>query len=239
MPSERYYIDQDTLSENDIIDLQGNEYHHLAHVMRTRVGEEIELVNGRGFLATAIVKKLLKDRAILGVEKSTFSVPEVKSVILAQALPKANRLDFILEKGTELGVSEFWLFPGERSAKKEAFPNQMERMNTIIISAMKQCGRLYLPSIIFKPSISDWPEWHGSAFYGDVNPEAPLFAKAWKESEHAFPILFFVGPEGGFTDREEEEILKRGGKGVKLHRNILRTETAAIVGLSLIAHWLL
>jgi 16S rRNA (uracil1498-N3)-methyltransferase len=238
MPSERYFMDQQRLLIGDRVDVKESEYHHLIHVMRTRVGEVVELVNGRGVLAKAILKKVSKGCASLSIEERVLVSEQPLKVVLAQALPKSNKLDFILEKGTELGVDEFWLFPGDRSAKKESFPSQMERMTAVTIAAMKQCGRLYLPKIIFKPALNEWSEWQGSVFFGDVKPEAPLFFDVWSSGGIQTPILFFVGPESGFSESEEAEIIRIGGRGVKLHDNILRTETAALMGLSLIGHWL-
>lgn len=238
MPAERYYIDE-TIDEGERKELSGSEFHHLAHVMRTKVGEEIELVNGRGFLAKAEVEKIAKDRAFLYIAEVSASSPSKKTVILAQAMPKPNRLDFILEKGTELGVDEFWLFPGHHSAKKEVFPNQLERMKGLTIAAMKQCGRLFLPEIKFMPTLDKWKPLQGSAFFGDVDPSALSFENAWRATTPSFPILFFVGPESGFADAEIVELKRRGAQGVKLHSNILRTDTAAITALSLVEHWLM
>jgi len=240
MPSERYFIEDD-LTSGTVCELKGPEFHHLAHVMRARIGEEVELVNGKGSLANAKVLKIEKERASLNIQNILQESEPRCRIILAQAIPKPNRLDFILEKGTELGVDSFWLFPGKLSAKKECYPNQLERARHLTIAAMKQCGRLTLPEIVLKPPLSAWPALeHVLSFYGDVEPGAPLF----EESSHAIrtsplPILFLTGPESGFSDDEAEALRNLSAKGVKLHNNILRTDTASLVAISLIGHWLL
>lgn len=240
MPSERYFIDADFLSQKHQ-ELMGPEFHHLAHVMRTRKGDSIELVNGKGALAQAIVHDFSKDKARLHIEEVYQEPSAPCQLILAQAFSKQNRLDFIFEKGTELGVDHFWLFAGQHSAKKECYPSQIERMRAVTIAAMKQCGRLYLPTISFIPPIVEWADRLSqlSSFFGDLNPEALLFEKAWKErvNSHAPPFVFITGPEGGFSEEEVISLKDQGAIGVKLHKNILRTETASIMALSLLSHW--
>lgn len=238
MPAERYFIDQD-LKEHQTLEIKDAEFHHMAHVMRTRKGERVEVINGRGALAQAIVQDLSRDRAVLMLEDLFITPPSPCRLILAQALPKANRLDFILEKGTELGVDEFWLFPGDLSAKKDFFPSQLERAQAVLISAIKQCGRLTLPHLALKPTLKNWPSFPALAFFGDLEEDAPLFETAWKEKgPFSLPVVFFTGPESGFSSEEVQLLRKGQAAGVKLHSNVLRTETASLMALSLLSHWL-
>jgi 16S rRNA (uracil1498-N3)-methyltransferase len=239
MPAERYFLDHD-LQLNGYQELKGSEFHHLAHVMRTQKGESIELVNGKGILAQATVQNISKDKALLKIEQVHQASTSPCRLILAQAYSKSHRMDFILEKGTELGVDSFWLFPGLHSAKKECYPSQLERAQAVTIAAMKQCGRLYLPEIILQPSIDQWKNFDNmTAFFGNLEPEAPLFEKAWRSLHSpAFPLVFVTGPEGGFSQQEIIGLKEKGALGVKLHENILRTETASLMALSLLSHWL-
>lgn len=240
MPAERYYLDH-VFKLHEQQELKGSEFHHLAHVMRTRKGNMVELVNGKGSLAQAIVQDLTKDKAILKIEH-LYQQPDIPCrLILAQAMPKLNRLDFILEKGTELGVNSFWLFPGHHSAKKECYPSQLERSQLVAIAAMKQCGRLYLPTLHLQPAIDQWQNLINTpTFFGDLDPKAPLFETAWKSlNNFSNPIMFVTGPEGGFSQQEVQCLKDQGAQGVKLHDNILRTDTASLMALSLLSHWLL
>lgn len=241
MPSERYFIDADFFPQKHQ-ELGGSEFHHLVHVMRTRQGDSIELVNGKGALAQAVVHDFAKDKAWLHIEEVYQAPLFPPRLILAQAFSKQNRLDFIFEKGTELGVDQFWLFPGQHSAKKECYPSQIERMRAVAIAAMKQCRRLHLPSIYFIPSIIEWENQltEKPSFFGDLDPIAPSFNNAWKACHHpVFPVVFITGPEGGFSAEEVDSLKDQGATGVKLHDNILRTETASIMALSLLSHWML
>lgn len=239
MPAERFFL-HSPLQKDSTYLLKGTEFHHLTRVMRIREGESIEAVNGAGVLAIAKVFRIEKNEAMLVIEEIILQeAPNNCPIILVQAIPKPVRQDTILEKATELGASQIWLFPAELSVKKTFEPHQMERLEAIVISAMKQCGRLFLPDIKIMPPLTKWTEMPGSAFFGDVEGTAPLFSTVWKQCEKRFPVLFFVGPESGFTEQEDKKLRTLGAKGVKLHQNILRTETAPLVALSLIHHWIL
>lgn len=237
MPVERYFVEE-PLQQGEQKWLLDTEFHHLAHVMRMRKGDEIELVNGQGALAQATIAEIRKDRALLEVATLTVAQARTPLLVLAQAFPKLNRLDFILEKGTELGVDEFWFFPGQQSIKKEITDNQLERFQALTIAAMKQCGRLFLPKVMVKPPIKKWTSLIGSAFFGDTEEGVPSFFQAWQQASLQSPVIFCVGPESGWSKEEIEMLKKMGAQGVKLHSNVLRTDTASLVALSLIEHWL-
>lgn len=231
MPAERFFIPTPLLPEAEI-HLEGTEFHHLAHVMRLKEGEAAEIINGNGALAQAILIHKDKKRALFKILSILEKKKETRALILAQAIPRINRLDFIIEKGTELGVTHFWLFPGNLSERKALTEHQLERLDNLIISAMKQCGRLFKPSLEMKTSLEQWTSLSYPAYFGDLREEAPSFFKLHKSKEDA---LFFIGPESGFSDKEEAILQRLGAQGVKLHSNILRTDTAALVALSLMS----
>lgn len=231
MPSERYYIPSD-LSENSIAAIEGVELHHMLHVMRTKEGAIIEVINGKGILAEAEVTKINKKHAELRISSILSKQEPDSPLILAQALPRINRLDYIVEKGTELGMTELRLFPGNLSERKSLTEHQMERLATLTIAAVKQCGRLWLPTIKLYPQISEWDRLEYATFFGDVAEHAPSLIEKIGEDRK---VMFITGPESGFTDSEEEHLKKLGACGVKLHRNILRTDTASIAALCLLS----
>lgn len=240
MPIERYFLEEE-LHEGEAYPLADGEFHHLSRVVRARCRDEVEVVNGKGVLARAIVTEIAKDRATLEIKERLQVLPHRQQLILAQGLPKLNRLDFILEKGTELGVDQFILFPGDLSIKKEFSSHQQERARAITIASMKQCGRLFIPQVVLRAPLDEWPDtMPGRLFYGDTNPEAPLFEKVWREGRtDLLPVTFVVGPESGLSDHEEARLQALGASGVKIHPNILRTETASLAALSLMSHWMM
>ncbi len=228
--NNRFYIN-DSFEESPTID--GSEFHHLVHVMRAQNGDEIELVNGHGVLASARIETIKKKSASLRIlhrEKQSKPSP---SLISAIAILRMEKLDWAIEKATELGADAITLFPAEHSEKKQLSENQVERLRNISIAAMKQCGRLYLPAIAILPSLERVLELGAMALFGDTDPKAPML-EAIPDSS---PILFITGPEKGFST-SEDELLKQRAKGVRLHMNILRAETAPIVALSLLSRTL-
>ncbi len=235
MPADRYYLDTSFLL-HQTVQLEGLERHHLVTVMRTRIGEQVELVNGQGQKAVATLIAMDKRTATLKIDQVETQPPSTFSVIVCQALPRLNRLEWIVEKGTELGMTELWLFPGALSEKTSLTETQMHRLEQIAIGAMKQCGRLDLPPIVLKAPLEKW-EWDRlpfPAFFGDTS-ESPPFIKTWKPEQG---LLFFVGPETGFSSKETALLRAKGVQGVKLHPHILRTETASLVVLSLVHQFL-
>lgn len=240
MPAERFYYPKE-FSVDSIILLKESEFHHLAHVMKNSVGDEIEIVNGKGLLGQGRIRLLKRDHAEIEIFSLTKALPSPPSLILVQAFCQQNKLDFVLEKGTELGVDRFYFFPGERSAKKEWFPSQTERAQAITIAAMKQSGRLFLPTLHFLPNIKEWTEVFfpgASTFFGDLSDSAPSFFTFWKKQKISLPAVFFTGPESGFSQEEAARLEKWGALGVRLHPNVLRTETASITALSILSHYI-
>ena len=131
-------------------------------------------------------------------------------------------------------MTQLWLFPGEHSERKELTEHQLERAKAITVAAMKQCGRLWLPAIELKPKLAAWCGLDFTGLYGDVSPQAPGIRQVWERVAPSKGIVFWIGPESGFSAREEEKLKQLGAHGVKLHPNILRTDTAALVALSLV-----
>jgi len=229
MPHDRYYVDS-PLHPKETISIEGSEFRHM-HVMRAKKGDTIELVNGKGQLAHASILDLQKKQASVHIESVQEKI-QLKKLILAQGVCRLNKLDLILEKATELGVTHFWLFAAERSEKKQMSSHQLERLQHITISAMKQCGRLDLPEIVFYKSLDLMPSFSGSCFFGDVRENPPSLLQFLPLKKEA---LFCVGPEKGFSTHEVSILEKRNYQPVHLSNNILRTETAALVGISLLS----
>jgi 16S rRNA (uracil1498-N3)-methyltransferase len=212
------FFSQNHLIQNDPITLSDEEMHHLKRVLRVRNGEKIELVDGKGSLAEAIFDDQIVARNIHYEKK-----PIAKKVLI-QAIPEKNHLDFILEKATEIGITEFHFFPAERSKIKEISDGTLLRMKKITISAMKQCKRLFLPSIHLQTKISIFKDLSFPLFLADPNGEP--FIKECTENSKAI----VVGPESGLTPKEIEFFIHEcKAKSVSLSPNILRAETASII----------
>lgn len=237
MPIERFYIDI-PLQENQKIIFEKEEFHHLANVTRVRPQETIEVINGKGFLAKVYIETIEKNKATGQVTSLLHEPSPSYTLILAQAIPRQPRLEYIVEKSVELGITELWLFPGKYSEKDTFSSSGKERISHIISSAMKQCGRLYAPKVLFLPALAKWDiPLPKASFFGDVRKEAPLFLPSLMKEKNT-SVLLAIGPEKGF---HPEEVLLMEKKfflqGIHLHSNILRTDTAAICGIALASHY--
>lgn len=225
MPAERFFIDAEL---KGTLFLEGTELHHLAHVMRVREGEMVELVNGRGDLAKGKVLRIEKRNASLEVIEMERQEIPFSRVHLAIPFMRMGKLEWVIEKGTELGADAFWLYSADHSEKGEFSEHQQERLKHIAISAMKQCGRLDLPKIQIVP-FQELFKYQLTILFGDVRSSVPFPALSNS------PVLFITGPEKGFSSKELSQ-LDQKGKGVSLHKNILRAETAPLVAAILLTH---
>lgn len=233
MPVDRFFSST-RLLETEVVFLDGAEARHLTLSTRKREGERVELVDGTGTLAIAEIVSLEKKKPVeLRLLESTQQEEPAKKIFLMQAVPRANRLDTIIEKATELGVWEIILFPGEEGERSLLSDHGVERLEQVVISAMKQSGRLFLPKIKQIPPIDSWTSLDHFTLYGDVDPSAPSLLSL--QDQIADNVSFVVGPESGFSEEEVANLKRLGAIGVSLNPNILRTDTAAIAGVAILA----
>lgn len=237
MPAERFFVDA-PLTASLHVELDGEEFTHLTRVMRAAVGDAVELINGRHVLATARIETIGKHSAKLIIGQIEERPSLAPFITLAVAIPRFNHLEWIVEKATELGASALILFPGDKSEKTTISEQQLLRMRNLMIAAIKQCGRLDLPTLEILPALSSWeypPE--GAVYFGDTSPAAPLLAGHLPTTPS--PITFFTGPEKGFS-AQEALLLRNAFKAlpVSLHPFTLRAETAPILAIGILRHLL-
>lgn len=231
MPHNRFFLES-PFQKATILSVTDKELRHL-NVGRIGLKEKVELANGQRQLATGRVVKIEKTYVLIEVlEVVTESLKP--SIIIAQGIAKMNHLEWIIEKGTELNATEFWLFPATLSEKKGVSEQQLHRLKALSIAALKQCGRLDLPNIEIKPPLISWPHTKGMLLFGDPSIQNPYLWEIPEKEIHS-PIIFCIGPEKGLSDSEKSYLLSHlHAKPIRLHPNILRTETASLVALSLI-----
>ncbi|MCH9811905.1 16S rRNA (uracil(1498)-N(3))-methyltransferase [bacterium] len=215
----RYYFDGPLL-EGTTIHLAKDELKHLKNVMRTKKGAEIEIINGKGALGKATFAE-----EIILYEVLEQKTPVEKGLALALTEPKV--LELAIEKATEVGITAFYIFPSHKSKLKVLSDNKRDRIEKILVSAMKQSKRLFLPTIEFLSKKEELPK-----------KESYLLADFNGESYEKSPLAqtFIIGPESGFS-REEIAFFKEelGARGVLLSDAVLRAETAAICAAHLLS----
>ena len=226
MPVDRFYCDG-PLAKGSAVLLGESEHHHLTRVMRIAVGEEVELVNGEGSLAQAKVSTTDKRSTTLKILAVETAARPDRQILLAIPLMRPSKLELIVEKGTELGADGFILYTADHSEKSDLSANQLERLRNLTLSALKQSGRLFLPSLEIIASLD---KIGGYILFGDTRPEAPSLLEVALHPK----TVFITGPERGFSERERA-LLEQKGKGIKLSPHILRAETAPLAAMSILS----
>jgi 16S rRNA (uracil1498-N3)-methyltransferase len=221
--------------------LSGSEAHHLVHVLRAVPGFRLELMDGKGKVwegeLESVEEGLVRLNGLRLLEQPLIDPPKI---ILAQVLPRTDRLEWILEKTTELGIDEIYLLEAQRAVVKipaNRLENKLERWRKILQSAAKQSHRTTLPLL--------HPPMHCEPFAGSIHADLKILFSE-NESENRLKtllsgfqpasVLYGIGPEGGWTPHEERCLKDAGFVAASLGRNILRTETAAITALAILRH---
>ncbi|MFC4103991.1 16S rRNA (uracil(1498)-N(3))-methyltransferase [Paenibacillus xanthanilyticus] len=244
---QRYFVTPESMTDHDVV-LTGDDAHHAARVMRMEPGDEMFVSDGQTRTARASVRAVSPSRVEADiVEWLPMSGEPNWSVTVAQSLPKGDKMELVIQKGTEIGAAAFVPFESERmivqyDAKKEA--KRLERWGKIAKEAAEQAHRSRIPRV---EAVRSWRKLIESV--GEY--ELVLFCyekeggsggagirdavQAYRNGERAAAsprVLLIVGPEGGFTEREADEAEAAGAVIVGLGKRILRTETAAMVGLA-------
>ncbi len=245
----RFFVDS---LDGQQVTLPGGEAHHAAHVLRLCVGAAVELFDGRGGTCAGEIVEINRGQVTVAVrEPATCTARPGPVVHLAFAVPKGKRLDWLLEKTTELGAASLQPVIFERSLaggladESGGRFSQAKRQRWLghCIAAAKQSGLNFLPEIGQPLELREFAA-AGSEGERSAGVEIRLFGEAaeraaplWQALQAAAPsresqIHLLVGPEGGLTDGERE-ILKQGGfVGVRIGRTTLRVETATIALLA-------
>ena len=220
--------------------LEDNDIFHLTRVMRAKVGEKIEVVNeGVVYLAQINRFKPLEIDVVRRLKENN-ELPN--NIILIAALLKGEKMDLVLQKATELGVSEIVLLQTERTIvkfKKDEKEVKMKRFNLILKEAAEQSRRSIVPHlfrVITLDHLSDIDADVKMIAYEEEAGPTNSFNKIVDAIKPGQKIAVLIGPEGGFAEHEVEIALHHGFKKVSLGKRILRAETAAFYALSVIAN---
>jgi len=226
----RLYVKAPLLEDQEIT-LSEAQSHYIQKVMRLQEGDEVLLFNGVQGEWRATLAKTLKKVTRLFVQSQKRVQQKEKDIWLLFSLLKPKRQEFLVEKATEVGTSCLWPIYFERTSIPKV---NFEKMEAHAIEASEQSERLTVPSLKpltpLKDLLKNWPS-ERLLIFGDESLKAPSLVSL--ELDPQKPYAFLVGPEGGFT-RQEVDSLRSfpHAQGVTLNSHILRSETAALVGLS-------
>ena len=219
------------------INIGGQTARHLAYSLRAKRGDKISAVDNAGNCAvlelTDFDKETIKARRVGEIKK----ISAEKKIILADCLPKQNRFETIIEKATELGVDEIVPLISERTISRPK--DKSDRWKKIAKEAAEQCGRDTIPEVGEIKKLNDWikeifPLKDDWLFLFCWEMEKATTVREILSANEKSKIIVLIGPEGGFSEREAEEIKSAGGKSASLGERILKTDTAAISVLAMI-----
>lgn len=221
---QRFYMPDQAM--NEIIHVTDDGFfHQISRVLRSRIGDLVILFNGDGLDREYRIEEITKKAITLKKEKEYPLQSEMpRTVILYQSLPnKYEKIEWIIEKWIEIGIHAFYFFRSEHSQKLMITPKKEERFMTIAREALEQCEGSIMPEIRFLDAF-DASHVQGEVFILDENGGKWLETSLQKQGVYTL----FVGPEGGWSEKERALFEGSGYTRVQFGNRILRTETAAI-----------
>ena len=217
-----------TLLEMNRVELEGKAAHYLTRVLRLSKGDAVTLFNGDGNDYSGEITDIQSQRVLVNITRSRAAGNESPlKIALVQAICRGERMDNALQKATELGVSGIQPLMCQRVGVRLDHARQLKRMKHwqgVVISACEQSGRAMVPEVKKPISISDWLSCADEPTRLVLHPLAKDKLSALSIAGNSLSIR--VGPEGGFTEEEIDQLCADGVVAVSLGPRVLRTETA-------------
>ena len=225
--------------EKAVVSLSPEESHHLARVLRVQPGQEITLFDGLGGVAEAVIEAVGKTAVTARISKRWTIPPPAVEIDLIQAVPKPDRWELVLQKAVELGATAIRPILTQHTEFKPN-PKKQERWEKMVLNAAQQCEVRWLPHLrplaamdAILTTLKDYDLVLIGSLYEGTSPFREVDLAGKKR------VALLIGPEGDFTWEEVEAAIQAGAVPVSFGDRILRTETAAIFGLSVLAYELL
>jgi 16S rRNA (uracil1498-N3)-methyltransferase len=236
----RFFLPREKFRGDHAI-IDGQELAHLGRVLRLRAGDAVTLFDDSGREHDAVIDSLTESRGELTILRSyeTGRDPALP-ITLAVGLTKGEKLDFVVEKATELGVRSIVPLVTERVViRAERYRGKQERWEKIIFEAVKQCGRARVPEILpvcdFRELIDQPRTETLKIIFWEKETDRSL-QQIFDAHRAPKALLLAIGPEGGFATEEAKAAASKNFLTVQIGRRILRAETAALAALALAQH---
>lgn len=236
----RFYCPE-PLSAGLAITLPDAVAHHL-HVLRLQAGDEVTLFNGEGGQYQARIDSIDKRRAavtLLAHEARDVELPF--AITLAQALPEASKMDWIIEKAVELGVAAIAPLAAQRCVVRlsaERAEKRMAHWQGVIVAASEQSGRNRLAQLAGMQDFTRFVAQPAAQPRILLSPRGTQSLSSWARAHGPQPVTLLIGPEGGFTAQEEALAIAQGALALTMGPRVLRTETAGMASVAaLTALW--
>jgi len=224
--------------ESDLLShLTKKQTHYVKDVMRLKIGDKLSIFNNQGEWC-AIIESYEKSGAKIKIMEKARDKDNEKNIWLAFSPIKQNPLNFLIQKGTELGVKKFTPILSERTVVREI---NIERIKKIIIEASEQSNRVSIPEInkpkLLKDFLSQFPI-KGSLIFCDINSNKNNLKNILDKNVDG-PICILIGPEGDFSENERKAIIDLNQTcSISLAKNILKAETAALSAITIVNYHL-
>lgn len=240
----RFHLDPDSW---DSATLDDSESHHCLNVLRLTEGDRVTVFDGCGREAQALIGPRSGSRVVLKISQATKTPPPPCAITLAQAVPKGKNMDLIVQKAVELGAARVVPLLSDRTVVQldaADIARKREKWRGVALEACKQCGQNHLPEIAAPVPAKDFLERlekNQLLLIASLQPGARRLKDVLAEfsTQHGAPpkaVTVFVGPEGDFTPAEIALARSHGCQPITLGPIILRTETAALYCLGVLAH---
>ncbi len=236
----RFYCPRADLASKAVQITDPDEIHHIKDVLRLNKGSKVRIFNGQGQEAMAVIESVGQNAVRVRVESVRHKGKQGKTrVILACAVPKKAKFEFIIEKAVELGVDAVVPLKTKRTEVVFTADKQrakQERFEKVILNAAKQCGRADIPCISPMTSMLDAVKGldpQGLNLIPSLNGQNPPIQEVLNAHKTPASITFFIGPEGDFTPEEVALAKEHGCIAVSLGPTVLKVDTAAIAVLAL------
>lgn len=227
---QRYMVNED-------LKLDSGDISHITSVMRMKVNDKFEMVNNGNVYTCKITNISKKEVSYEVVDQYTISNDKNFKVVIASALIKEQKMDYLLQKATELGVDEIIPIVTERTIVKidKKIENKINRWTKIMKEASEQSHRASIPKISSITTIKELLKCeYDIKIFCNTKENDKNIKKVLQDHTKFDTILVVVGPEGGFTDKEVDLLIKNGFISTTLGANILRAETVPLYILSVI-----
>jgi len=244
----RFFVEPYQIADNQIF-VEGSDYNHIKNVLRMKIGEEVSVaVSGDDKEYRCGIEDYEEDRAVLKirfVKENNVELP--CKITLLQCLPKADKMELIIQKAVELGVFEIIPVSSKRAVVKlddKKALSKISRWNGVSMAAAKQAKRAIIPEVKMPMSVNEALEYCNEADIKIIpyelsdNEGMDDTRQLFESIEPGQSVVIFIGPEGGFEDTEVDRAKDKGFKAVTLGKRILRTETAGMTVLSWLVYLL-
>ncbi|MCG9491501.1 16S rRNA (uracil(1498)-N(3))-methyltransferase [Acinetobacter pittii] len=231
----RFFIETE-LAVGSTIQLTETVFHHWVRVLRAQLQEQATLFNGQGGEYLATLTEINKKNAFVTIESFT---PTNRSApfkaVLGQVMSKGDRMDYAIQKATELGVSQIQLLTSERCEMRLKYDRDQKKLDhwqAVAIAACEQCGLNIVPEVLAPISLSEW-------LSSPKLPQSKFVLAPEKEQKDVLAgiqpeLALLIGPEGGLSENEITQANRAGFVNWCIGDRVLRTETAPVVALSIL-----